>query len=92
MTVLHSVPTDPGLAPIPDTDALDAFRTWRGAVDAAAALRKAMIGRHVKYVGMLRNAEPIEGRIQTVTAAGFGVRWDDSKTTDIVHPDSVVFI
>ena len=92
MTPLRALP-DPGFAPVPDTDALDAFRTWRGAVDAAAALRKAMIGRRVKYVGMLRNnREHRQGRINNVTSAGFSVQWDATRTTDIVHPDSVVFI
>lgn len=83
----------PAYEPSPNTDAVTAFQIWRGAVDAAAALRKAMIGRRIEYVGMLRNnTEHRQGRIKNVTSAGFSVQWDATKTTDIVHPDSVIFI
>lgn len=81
--------------PIPDTDheALNLFGEWLSAVEAAAALRDAMKGRRVRYVGLFRNAEnPIEGVIKDIRALGFKVQWDNSKKTDWVHPDGVEFI
>lgn len=82
-------------APIPaaDSEVLDKFREWRAAVDAAAALRDAMKGRRVRFVGMFRNAttQP-EGRIKDVTSAGFKILWDGTTTTEWIDPDSVVFI
>lgn len=82
-------------APIPDhaSEALDVFREWRAAVDAAAALRDAMKGRRVRFVGMFRNAttQP-EGRVKDVTAAGFKIQWDGTTTAEWIDPDSVVFI
>jgi len=82
-------------SPIPaaDSEVLDKFREWRAAVDAAAALRDAMKGRRVRFVGMFRNAttQP-EGRIKDVTSAGFKILWDGTTTTEWIDPDSVVFI
>lgn len=79
--------------PDPASEALDSFREWRSAVDAAAVLRDAMKGRRVRFVGMFRNAssQP-EGRIKDVTAAGFKIQWDDGPSSQWIDPDSVVFI
>lgn len=81
--------------PIPDADreTLTLFGEWLSAVEAAAALRNAMKGRRVRYVGLFRNAEnPVEGVIKDVTSAGFKVQWDGTKKADWVHPDGVEFI
>jgi hypothetical protein len=80
-------------APEPAGEALTSFREWRVAVDAAAALRDAMKGRRVRFVGMFRNAshQPT-GRIRDVTSAGFKVQWDGTTQTEWIDPDSVVFI
>ncbi|MGY4543238.1 hypothetical protein ACVWY0_003171 [Arthrobacter sp. UYNi723] len=79
--------------PEPDSEALSSFREWRVAVDAAAALRDAMKGRRVRFVGMFRNAsvQP-EGRIKDVTSAGFKIEWDGGTQSQWIDPDSVVFI
>jgi hypothetical protein len=79
--------------PLADSEPLSAFREWRGAVDAAAALRDSMKGRRVRFVGMFRNSQhqPI-GRIKDVTAAGFKIQWDDMTATEWIYPDSVIFI
>lgn len=81
------------VAPLADSEPLSAFREWRGAVDAAAALRDAMKGRRIRFVGMFGNAshQPT-GRIRDVTSAGFKVLWDESTHTEWIDPDSVVFI
>jgi hypothetical protein len=88
----RSVSAQP-IVPLTESEPLSAFREWRGAVDAAAALRDAMKGRHVRFVGMLRNAshQPT-GRIRDVTAAGFKIRWDGSTVTEWIDPESVIFI
>lgn len=81
--------------PIPDADpeALTLFGEWLSAVEAAAALRDAMKGRRVRYVGMFRNAEnPVEGVIKDVRSLGFKVQWNNTKNADWVHPDGVEFI
>lgn len=81
--------------PIPDVDreALTLFGEWLSAVEAAAALRDAMKGRRVRYVGLFRNAEnPVEGVIKDVRSLGFKVQWDSTKKADWVHPDGVEFI
>ncbi len=90
MSPLRAVPVT---VPSPDNEALDVFREWRVAVDAAAALRDAMKGRRVRFVGMFRNAasQP-EGRIKDVTSAGFKVQWDGTTRTEWIDPDSVVFL
>lgn len=69
------------VAPLADSEPLTSFREWRGAVDAAAALRDSMKGRRVRFVGMFRNAshQPT-GRIKDVTSAGFKVLWDGSTS------------
>ena len=87
---LHALPPH---TPTPDSEPLSAFREWRGAVDAAAALRDAMKGRRVRYVGMFRNAhnQPT-GRIKDVTAAGFKIQWDGTTRTEWIDVESVVFI
>lgn len=79
--------------PEPDSEALSSFREWRVAVDAAAALRDAMKGRHVRFVGMFGDAasQP-EGRIKDVTSAGFKVQWHGSTQAEWIDPDSVRFI
>lgn len=81
------------VVPLTDSEPLSTFREWRGAVDAAAALRDAMKGRHVRFVGMFRNAhhQPT-GRVKDVTAAGFKVQWDGTTRSEWIDPDSVVFI
>ncbi len=92
MTNLQIVP--PATYPVvaEDTDTLAAFRAWLGAVEAANALRKSLVGRRIKFVGMLRSAqEQTQGRITRVSAGGLGVKWDDGRV-EVVHPDSVVFI
>jgi hypothetical protein len=87
---LYAVPTPP---PLPEDEALTLFREWRTAVDAAAALRHAMVGRRIRFVGMFRNAitQP-DGRIKDVTAAGFKIQWDGTTQTEWIDVDSVVFI
>lgn len=79
--------------PLPESEALSVFREWRVAVDAAAALRDAMKGRRVRFVGMFGNAahQP-EGRIKDVTSAGFKVLWDGAPAPEWIDPDSVVFL
>lgn len=90
MSALHFAPIP---VPEPDSEPISTFREWRAAVDAAAALRDAMKGRRIRFVGMFRNAtnQPT-GRIKDVTSAGFKVLWDGSTTTEWIDPDSVVFI
>ncbi|MDN4646121.1 hypothetical protein [Arthrobacter sp. PsM3] len=90
MSALHLAPVP---AQEPDSEALTSFREWRVAVDAAAALRDAMKGRRIRFVGMFRNAahQPT-GRIKDVTSAGFKVLWDGSTQTEWTDPDSVLFI
>lgn len=82
----------PSMHPVSDPETLKAFVQWRAAVDAAAALRDAMKGRHVRFVGMFGNAvsQPT-GRIKDVTAAGFKIRWDGSTVTEWIDPESVIF-
>lgn len=90
MSQLRAVPD-----PIPDVDGetLSLFGEWLSAVEAAAALRDAMKGRRVRYVGLFRNAaSPVEGTIKDVTSSGFKVLWDGTQRTDWVHPDGVMFI
>jgi hypothetical protein len=86
---MHAVPAP---MPAPDNEPLDSFREWRRAVDAAAALRDAMKGRHVQYVGMFHNKTGPIGRIKDVTSAGFKVQWDGTTTCEWIDPDGVVFI
>lgn len=83
----------PPSSAVSDSEPLASFREWRSAVDAAAALRDAMKGRRIQFVGMFRNAshQP-KGRIRDVTSAGFKVQWDGTTQSEWIDPDSVVFI
>lgn len=89
MSALHFAPLP---AQQPDGEPLTSFREWRGAVDAAAALRDAMKGRRVRFVGMFGNAatQPT-GRIKDITAAGFKILWDGSTVAEWIDPESVIF-
>ncbi len=79
-------------ATLGQTTPVDDYTALMEALAAASALRSRITGRRVRFVGMLGNAaDQPEGRIKSVAAGGFTVRWDEGRTEQ-VHPDSLVFI
>lgn len=73
---------------------IEAFQEWNKAADALRAVRRDLIGRRVRYVGMFGNAElQPEGRITDVIAGGFKVSLDGRpQPADVMHPGDLVFI
>ncbi|WP_299166983.1 hypothetical protein [uncultured Arthrobacter sp.] len=67
------------------------FQEWRQAVEAAATVRRQLIGSRVRFAGLLGNGERT-GRIADVTASGVKVKLDDGAEAQLLHVDDLVFI
>lgn len=74
-----------------------AFLDWQAAIEAAAVLRRQLVGRRVQSISHVRpEYQGPNGEIQGVSARGFEVAWENpdgpGRTVSSAHPDDVVFI